>query len=229
MAEDGPPAVPPNIDLAELDDKNLETGDLSQAWGLLGQNRFILRKDHKEVEAYFVEDLTRRVRGEVRWVQNGGWAVQAPGGEPLAMLWRQHTEDHPQAHLGVLVHRGFRRYEEARRNEEDASIYCLADLDRTVRLFVTMKGNEAILDSPSQRPVLKMARGPVAGDVALVDAFDEPVANIHSERTAFIETHDITLLQAADPFRVVLFAAIIGMEMGLRHGTWRSPYAGTEL
>jgi hypothetical protein len=229
MAPDGDQQIPPDIDTADLDDKNFATGDLAQAWGLLSAPRFLLHKDRKDVEAYFVQDVSRRTLGQVIWTQNGGWAVNGPQGNPLAMLWRQHTEDHSQENLKSLVHMGFHRYEQAVHDEENASIYCLANLDKTVRLFVTFKGDEAILDSPSNRPVLKMAKGQGIGDVGLVDAFDDPVANIHTESTALVETHDVTMLEAEDPFLVALFGITIALEMSFRHGNWRSPYAHTEL
>lgn len=237
--------IPPDIDTANLDDKNFASGDLSQAWGILGLSRFVVQRDNKDVESYFIEDAQKKRQGLVVWVQNGGWSIEGPPGQRLGMLWRQHTEDHQQENLRNLVHLGLHRYEQALKSEQNASIYCLANPDRTVRMFVTYKGSEAILDSPSNRPVLKMAKGSGAGEIQLTDGFDDPVATIRTEKVGalpraarkqdgvlglpFAEAHDVTLTEAEDPFPVALFAVTLGIEMTLRYGEWRSPYQHLQL
>lgn len=230
MSEDGAPSGgPPDLDHQPMDDANFSTTDLAKAWGLLGLPTFLLRREHKDAAAYYVENASKKVLGTVRLVENGGWEVLGPEGR-LAMLWRQHTEDHSNEKLRNLVHMGFHRYEKAVHDEENASIYCLANLDRTVRMFVTYKGQDGVLDSPTNRPVLKMARGKARGDVEIVDAYDEPTANIHSEDLGYhAEVHRVTIEAAAEPFPVALFGITLGLEMDFRHGTWRSPFQHTEL
>ncbi len=225
---DRAPYAPPSIDTAALDDKNFATGDLAQAWGVLGLPRFLLQRDRKEVEAYFVEDAQKNRRGLVEWFQNGAWTVQGPPGTTLALLWRQRTEDHHAEGTRNLVHMGYHRYKEAVANEENASIYCLASPDQTVRMFLSFKGQEGILDSPTGRPVLKMAPGEHHGDVRLLDAYDDPVATVHTEVMA-VETHDVSMEEAEDPFPVALFAITLAIEMTLRYGQWRSPYQRLQL
>lgn len=232
MGNDDPsPPSPPDIDHQVMDDRNFATGDLDQAWNLMSSNRFLVHKAGKDADTYVIMNPGKQALGQVEWVGHGGWAIQGPqgaNGPALAMLWRQHTEDHSQEHLSNLVHWGFHRYERAKANEENASIYCLANLDRTVRLFITYKGTEAILDSPTNRPVLKIAPGEHHGDVRLVDAYNDPVATVHTE-AGFQETHEVSFEEAEDPFLVVLFAVTLGLEMDFRYGTWKSPFAHTDL
>ncbi|MDE1821103.1 MAG: hypothetical protein KGJ23_09700 [Euryarchaeota archaeon] len=231
MAGD-PKLTPPDIDHQTMDDKNFATGDLAQAWQLLTRPTFTIRREMKDIEGYYVEDHRLKllnkphILGKVLWVQNGGWSVQDPNGQTLAMLWRQHTEDHSVDNLSSLAHMGFHRWEDARKREETASIYCLANTDKTVRFFVTFAHGEAILDSPSNRPVLKMAKGTSENNIELTDAFDDPVASVHTDATTFAETHEVAIQEAVDPFLVATFTITMSLEMGFEHGgQWRSPYA----
>lgn len=225
MSED-PNLTPPDIDHQVMDDSNFSTGDLSQALGILGLPRFLVRREMKNVEGYYLENPAKQVLGKIAWIQNGAWAVQDRSGQTLAVLWRQHTEDTSVDHLSSLVHLGLHRWEAAHKAEETASIYCLANLDKAVRFFITFAHGEAILDAPSNRPVVKMARGPHENTIQFVDAFDDPVALVHTEAMAFNETHDITFEEAQDPFPVAMFAVALSLEMGFQHGgQWKSPYA----
>lgn len=232
---------PPDLDHQPLDDANFTSGDLAQALGLVGRPKFVVRRvdvldilsrkrsSRVEPEAYTIEYPLGTVLGEVGWVENGGWAVKDPTGRSVAMLWRQHTEDHSAERLSNLVHLGFHRFERAVKEEANASLYCLANLDKTVRMFVTYRGEEAILDAPSNRPVLKLAKGSGEHDLRLVDAFDDDVAAVHSDRAKEAEVHEVTFTEVEDPFPVALFVMTLGLEMNFRHGEWRSPYAHTEL
>lgn len=229
MPDDEVPQAP-DIDTQPMDDANFSTADLSQAMGLLGLPRFLARRRAwMDAEAYLLQNPANQTLGEVKWIENGGWGVYGPRGDLLAMVWRQHTEDHSTEKLSNLVHWGFHRYERAKQAEENASIYCLASLNKTVRMFVTYKGADAVLDSPSNRPVLKMSQGEHYGDVELLDAFDDPVAVIHTEGAKLNEVHQVTFQEAEDPFPVAFFAVTLGLEMGFRYGEWRSPFQHVQL
>jgi hypothetical protein len=217
--------TPPDLDTQKMDDSNFNTMDLSQAWGIWGRARFLIKREYKDREGYYIEDGAKNVLGKVAMVANGGWAVENSSGNTLAMLWRQHSEDHHVDNISSLVHMGFHRWENARKDETIASLYCLANLDKTVRLFVTLIGKDATLESPSNRVALKMAPGKQHNELLLVDGFDDPVATIHTEAMSTAETHEITFMEAEDPFLAAILTITIGLESGFRHGgVWKSPY-----
>jgi hypothetical protein len=217
--------APPDLDTQKLDDSNFNTTDLSQAWGIWGRARFLIKREYKDREGYYVEDGAKNILGRIGMVQNGGWAVESPNGNVLAMLWRQHSEDHHVDNISSLIHMGFHRWENARKDEVTATLYCLANLDKTVRLFITLVEKEATLESPSNRLVLKMAPGKQHNELVFADGFDDPVATIRTEAMSSAETHEITFIEAEDPFLAAIFTVALGLESSLRHGgVWKSPY-----
>ncbi len=230
---DPPEPTPPDLDHQTMDDQNFlneaSMGDLSRALGILGRARFTIQRHPTELEEYFLGAPDGSRLGRIRLVTNGGWAVEDGNGKMVAMLWRQRTEDHSVDHVSSLVHLGFHRWEKARKEETNASLYCLANPDKTVRFFVTYIGNDAVLETPSNRPALKMAPGQARDEFRIVDPYDEAVATVRTQAHGMEFLHDITFAELEDPFFVAILVVAISLEMAFRHGgEWRSPYHGIE-
>lgn len=221
--QDRPPLTPPDLNTQLMDDANFDSTDLSKGLGILGSVRLFVRKggaatgkQHGETAAFELEDGNQNVVGKIVGVQPGDWAIENSAGKAIAMLWRQHTADHEVDNLSSLVHLGFHRWDRARKAEATGTLYCVAGLDRTVRFTVTFVDKDVILDSPSNRPVLKLLHGKGIREMVLADPDDDhPVVNVHSHLLTGSSVHEVEFVEPEDAFPVAMFVVALGLEKQL--------------